>query len=89
MLTGVTLSKGDPHSQKVKANLRGEASDLKLQLVDAAGGVISQADAMEFPGDGELHATFSSTAQRFRVLVTGTDSTAHPFQRMHPILFKP
>lgn len=89
VLSGVVFSKGDSGGLEVRGKLRGEASDVKVELVDAAGSPLSKAEVIEFPGDDLLRAGFPSTAQRFRVRVTGRDGNAHPFQRTHPILFKP
>jgi len=87
-LTTVSRLDGDARRVTVAINLQGEASDVKYQLVDAAGDVLSEAEAMEPTADGALRAVFSSTVQRFRLRVTGTDSAAYPFQRTNPILFK-
>lgn len=74
--------------QDVEVRLTGEASDLKLQLVDASGDRVSDIAALERIGEGLYLASLTPQAQRFRVLVTGTGPSALPFARMYPVLFQ-
>jgi hypothetical protein len=61
---------------------------VKLQLIDAAGDPISGATALEATGEGSLLYHLTPPVERFRVLVTGTDESALPFQRVQPVLFR-
>jgi hypothetical protein len=70
------------------ARLSGEASGLKLQLVDASGAPLSAAQPLEAAEGGIYRAPIARPATRFRVLVTGSDASAWPFQRIYPLLFR-
>ena len=74
--------------QDVEVRLTGQASDLKLQLVDATGDRVSDAGALERIKEGLYLASLTPQAQRFRVLVTGAGPSAAPFARMYPVLFQ-
>ena len=73
--------------QYVEARLSGQLADLKLQLVDAAGARISGAEVQESIAEGRYRTSVTPAVERFRVLATGTDASAWPFQRMYPVLF--
>ena len=90
-LTGVAFPSKGPVSgvrQDVQARISGEVSHLGLQLVDAGGNRISDMEAVEAVGEGAYRSSVAAAAQRFRILITGTDNSAWPFQRMYPILFR-
>jgi hypothetical protein len=73
--------------QYIEARLSGQIAELKLQLVDAAGDRISGAEVQESIAEGRYRASVNPPVERFRVLATGTDASAWPFQRMYPVLF--
>jgi hypothetical protein len=73
--------------QYVEARLSGQIADLKLQLVDAAGDRISGAEVQESISEGLYRTRVTPAVERFRVLATGTDASAWPFQRIYPVLF--
>ena len=74
--------------QNLEVQLSGQASDLRLQLVDATGGRISDTVALERIAEGSYLAVLTPQAERFRILVTGADGSAWPFERMYPVLFR-
>jgi len=73
--------------QDLEAWISGEASNLRFQVVDAAGAGISVAAAMERAGDRTYRGFMTTQAPRFRILVMGRDASGWPFQRMYPVLF--
>jgi len=81
-ISNVTLSQ-----ETAEARLSGEVSGVKLQLVDASGAPLSGTQPLEVADPGSYRAALTSPAQRLRVLVTGSDASGWPFQRMYPILF--
>jgi hypothetical protein len=74
--------------QDVEVRLKGEVSDLRLQLVDATGERVSDIVPLERTGEGVYLGSVVPQAQRFRLLVTGVGPMARPFERMHPVLFQ-
>ena len=74
--------------QSVNARLAGAVSNLKLQLVDAGANPLADAQPLDAAPAGEFSASVTPQWQRLRLLVTGTDAAARPFQRMYPVLFK-
>jgi hypothetical protein len=74
--------------QNLEIRVTGQVSDLKLQLVNATGDRLSETVPLDPAGDGLYVARLTPQTERFRVLVTGTDRNAWPFQRMFPVLFK-
>jgi len=74
--------------QNVEIQLSGHVSGLRLQLVDAAGDRISDMEALEPIAEGAYRTTITPQVERFRILVTGTDASARPFQRMYPVLYR-
>jgi len=84
-------SRHDPDlgiAQPMKLYLSGPVADLKFQLIDAAGAALSNPEDLEATSDGAYAATITPNSLRLRVLVTGADSSAQPFQRVYPILFR-
>jgi hypothetical protein len=81
-LSTVTFTDGT-----VDARLSGAVFGLKLQLVDAAGAPLSAAQPLETAEDDVYRVAIARPAQRLRVLVTGADASAWPFQRIYPNLF--
>ncbi|HLK69446.1 MAG TPA: hypothetical protein VKU19_38710 [Bryobacteraceae bacterium] len=71
---------------RLNAYLRGEASNVKFQIVDAAGVPVADLDAAGSEHDWQ--AAVDSPAERFRIRVTGTDAMGWPFQRTDPVLFR-
>jgi len=74
--------------QDVEVHLTGQVSHLSLQLVDAAGDRVSDVGALERTAEGFYQASLTPQSERFRILVTGTDASAWPFERVYPILFR-
>ena len=74
--------------QNLEIQLSGHVSGPRLQLVDAAGGRISDIEALDPIAEGAYRTTVTPQVERFRILVTGTDTSARPFQRMYPVLFR-
>jgi hypothetical protein len=84
-LSGVTLF-GVP--QNVEVHLAGQFSQLRLQLIDAAGNPLWEAAPLEQTTAGSYQISITPQAERFRLLVSGIDASALPFQRVYPILFQ-
>jgi hypothetical protein len=82
-LSGLTLS-----PEQVRLRLSGEVTNLKLRAVDAEGNAISDEEALEAAEGGGYRSGLHPRGERFRLLVTGTDGAAWPFQRMGPILYR-
>ena len=74
--------------QDVEVYLTGEVLHPRLQLVDATGERVSDIGELEHTAEGQYRTTLTPQAERFRILVTGTDSSAWPFERMYPVLFR-
>jgi hypothetical protein len=74
-------------SQSLDARISGAVSNLNLQLVDAGAAPLSDLQPLDATPDGPYRATITPRSQHLRVLVTGTDASAWPFQRMYPVLF--
>jgi hypothetical protein len=90
-LTGVRFSTPSPLlgvPQNVELHLAGQISQPVLQLIDATGNPLSGTGALEETAAGVYSASIAPQAQRFRILITGVDSQALPFQRTWPTLFK-
>ncbi len=74
-------------SQQASVGITGEVGDLHYQLLKADGEPISgMASAEAASGGGRFG--FTPPVERFRVSVTGTDSSGWPFQRVYPVLFR-
>jgi hypothetical protein len=87
--TNISLARVTFSTGSVEARLFGQVSGVRMQLVDAGGGPIGDPGETEPSTEGAYRMNFTPQAGRFRVLVTGADSTARPFQRTYPILFQP
>jgi hypothetical protein len=74
--------------QNLAVRLSGQVSQVKLQLVGAGSGRITDLGEAEPDSHGAYRTTVVPSVERFRVLITGTDSGAWPFQRIHPVLFR-
>jgi hypothetical protein len=85
---GIALTQATPAPDKLDLRVAGAASRLTVHLVDATGARIADLDAPEIVG-GAYRTRLPSPAQRYRVLVMGEDAGAWPFQRIHPVLFRP
>ncbi len=75
-------------AQALDLRLSGQVSRLGVQLVDATGGRISALEPPEPIAEGVYRTKVASRAEHYRVLVTGVDGSAWPFQRMYPVLFR-
>jgi len=74
--------------QELEVQLSGRVSHLSAQLVDATGGRISDMEAPDQVAEGDYRTSLTSQVERYRILVTGADALAWPFQRMYPVLFR-
>jgi hypothetical protein len=74
--------------QDLELQLTGEVSHVRLQLVNATGDRVSDIGALERNAEGLYLTSLTPQAERFRILVTGTDASARPFERMYPALFQ-
>jgi hypothetical protein len=74
--------------QVVQFRMAGQPSRAGVQLVDASAGRISELRAADVSEDGSYRASVTSQAERYRVVVTGEDRSAWPFQRVYPVLFR-
>jgi len=73
---------------RVTARISGQASIVKLRLLDASGAVSVESPVLEPDEQGLYEANLVPRSERFRVLLTGTDGTGRPFQRVHPPLLR-
>lgn len=78
-----------PEAESLEFHLAGQASRIGVQLVDATGAPMSGVIVPEGTAEGSYTAGIPARTHRYRVLVTGQDSAAWPFQRVHPNLFRP
>jgi hypothetical protein len=67
----------------LQIHLAGPVTQLRVQLVDAAGNALSEPLAVEADG----WSTVTPSAERFRVRVSGIEPGAWPFLRTWPVLF--
>jgi hypothetical protein len=81
-LTSATVSETG-----IQFHVTGEASHVAVRLVDAAGGRLSDPVTPELAAEGVYRNRIELQSGRFRILVTGDDADAWPFQRMYPVLF--
>jgi hypothetical protein len=88
-VTDVKLSADDSSPPSLELRVSGQPSRLALQLVDATGLRIAELASPETDGQGAYRTAAALPAQRYRVVVTGEDDGAWPFQRTHPVLFRP
>jgi hypothetical protein len=77
-----------PAGGKVSVRVAGEASEVAMRVVDAEGNAITEKVAMERDEDGSYRGEFPAVGRRYRVVVTGMDAGATPFQRTYPNLFR-
>jgi hypothetical protein len=75
-------------AREVQIRMVGQLSRVAVQLVDASAGRISELRPADANGDGLYRASDTAQAERYRVLVTGEDTSAWPFQRVCPVLFR-
>ncbi len=75
-------------TQTLNFELPGPVAHLSARLVDASGGPISNLEPPERISAGVYRTSLSTPAERYRLLVSGEDSSAWPFQRMYPVLFR-
>lgn len=74
--------------QKLEAHLSGQIAQAAFQVVDAAGSRIADLDSGDAASGGTYRLAITPSIERFRIVVTGTDSRAWPFQRTYPVLFR-
>ena len=74
--------------QEVEVHLTGQISQPRLQLVDATGNRVSDTGVLERTAECVYRTSLTPQAERFRILVTGADGSAWPFERMSPVLFR-
>lgn len=83
----IALSEVVRREDALELRVRGEASNLRVRLVDASGGRIADLDSPEKGEDGVYRTAMPARIPRYRVVVTGDDNSAWPFQRTHPVLY--
>jgi hypothetical protein len=88
-LPEVSLTTGGSAPQSLDVRVSGPASRLTLQFVDAAGVRLSEPASPEPAAEGLYRIAVPLSGQRYRLIVTGEDASAWPFQRTHPVLFRP
>jgi hypothetical protein len=74
--------------QVLNARISGELFNVRSKLVDAGGTPLSELELMPASGGEPYRGKLTPTVQRFRILVTATDSQALPLQRIYPVLFR-
>ena len=72
----------------VEAHTGGAISNVRFRLVDPTGDPIADLDAPEPVTPGFYRFEISPRAERFRVVMMGTNSGAWPVQRTNPTLFR-
>ena len=73
--------------QIMQLQLSGTVSHIGARLVDAAGTPLFDPDEPKKLVEGAYCTRIVLNSERFRVMVTGEDGSAWPFQRMYPVLF--
>jgi hypothetical protein len=74
--------------QNLEAHVGGEVSNLKFHAIGPTGELMSDLDATAANANGTYRFEMTPPAERFRIVVTGTDAMACPFQRTYPNLFR-
>jgi hypothetical protein len=77
---------GAPHALELR--LSGQVSRLAARVVDASGAPVADLKTPEKTAEGAYRTVLDSLTGRYRIVVTGEDGNAWPFQRTHPILFR-
>ena len=83
----IALTEVVPREETLELRVRGEVSNLRVRLVDASGGRIAELDPPEKGEDGVYRTALPARIGRHRVVVSGDDNSAWPFQRTHPVLY--
>ena len=83
----IALTEVVPATGALELRVRGEVSNLRVRLVDASGGPIAELDPPEKSEDGVYRTAMPARVGRYRVVVSGDDGGAWPFQRTHPVLY--
>jgi hypothetical protein len=68
----------------IEAHFSGEIANAAVGIIAADGNSIAAPQALDETGQAEV----TPRAQRFRVVVTGTDASGWPVQRVYPNLFR-
>jgi hypothetical protein len=84
---GIRLTEVEPLAEELKLRVTGDVSNLKVQLVDASSGRLADLDPPEKGEDGAYRIAMPARIGRYRVVVSGDDGGAWPFQRTHPVLY--
>ena len=84
---GVSFSERDTR-QTLEAHVGGEVSNIRFHLAGPGGELISDLGAAEPIEAGTYRIDMTPPTERFRIVVTGTDVMAHPFQRTYPNLLR-
>ena len=66
----------------------GEVSNVSFQLIGPSGDPLARPESAELQDSGAYRLSFTALAERFRIVVTGLDASARPFQRTYPVLFR-
>jgi hypothetical protein len=83
----IALTEVVPGAEALELRVRGELSNLRVRLVDASGGRIAELDPPAKGDDGVYRTGMPARIGRYRVVVSGDDTAAWPFQRTHPVLY--
>jgi hypothetical protein len=83
----IALTEVVRREEVLEVHVRGEISNFRVRLVDASGGQIAELNPPEKGEDGVYRTGLPARADRYRIVVTGDDSSAWPFQRTHPVLY--
>jgi len=70
----------------IEVNLRGDVSDVKVQLVSAAGE--PQSEAEPAAENGGYRLAVAPQTERFRVRILASDANGRPLERMWPVLLR-
>ncbi len=74
-------------AQATVAHVAGEVSGVKFEVLGPNGAVLSPVNTPEVT-DGAYHFPLTAPAERFRLRMTGVDSSGWPIERTDPILFR-
>jgi hypothetical protein len=84
----VSLGRVAVSAMRLEAHVSGQVSNVRFQVIDAAGDPVASLDAVEPDEGGAYRSPVEPPVERFRIRVTGTDASGWPFQRTYPVLFR-
>ena len=74
--------------QSLEAHLAGEVAVGQVQVIGAAGDLMSGGDVAEASAKGDYGREITPASERFRIAVMGADANGWPFQRTDLVLFR-